>query len=60
MVMCDCVSGTSYQGSVDYNMNLSIFGYSHYNPNEPMGVLDKNQSMIGEVGGDQFRLAGTH
>lgn len=46
--------GTTYQYGVDHNMYMSVWGYSHHNPNEPQGIFDQNQSMVGEVTRREF------
>ncbi len=38
-----------YQASVEYNMNISLYPNSHYNPNEPQGFYDQNRTYFGEV-----------
>jgi len=46
--------GTMYQASVEYNMNISLYPNSHYNPNEPQGFYDQNRTYFGEVGRPSF------
>jgi hypothetical protein len=43
------ILGTMYQASVEYNMNISLYPNSHYNPNEPQGFYDQNRTYFGEV-----------